>query len=301
MTGEYDRSHDNFVMLLTVRLDPAGVNARIMHGSRAPILDTPRKRWPYRLAITGGVLAAVLIGIFYRATYFDRDPYVQVAATAPGRGIAALYFSGDMGLSFGIGATSADALAGAGISVTGFNTPVAFRTRRTAAETNRIVAAAVRHALAASPADRLVLIGRSFGADVLAASLPALPAELRRRIAAIVLVVPGRDVFFRTDPSNITYLGTPDSDGRRDIRAITWAPLTCIHGADETESACDGATQSNATDVAMPGGHFLKFDTDAIVRNIMLAIDRATGTVGAKPSPFARTGVGASGLTRAAA
>ncbi|MBN8838769.1 MAG: hypothetical protein J0I25_01020 [Sphingomonadales bacterium] len=247
-----------------------------MHGHRESIRDIPRRRWPYRLAIGGLVVAAVLVGIFYRATYFDRDPYVRVAATAPGRGVSALYLSGDMGLNFGIGATTADALAAAGIPVTGFNTPVAFRTRRTAAETNMIIAAAVRRALAAAPADRLVVIGRSFGADVLAASLPALPADLRRRIAAIVLVVPGRDVFFRTDPSNITYLGTPDTNARRAIRAITWAPLTCIHGADETESACDGATQSNATNIAMPGGHFLKFDTDAIVRNIMLAIDRAT-------------------------
>jgi len=258
-----------------------------MHGRRESILDKPRKRWRYRLAIGGFVFAVALIGIFYRATYFDRDPYVHVAAAAPGRGVTALYFSGDMGLNFGIGATTADALAAAGIPVTGFNTPVAFRTRRTAAETDRIIAAAVRHALAVAPGDRLVLIGRSFGADVLAASLPALPAELRRRIALIVLVVPGREVFFRTDPSNITYLGTPDSDGRRDIGAISWAPVTCIHGADETESACDGATQRNATNVAMPGGHFLKFDTDAIVRNIMIAIDRATAAASAKPSPFA--------------
>ncbi|WEK43693.1 MAG: hypothetical protein P0Y64_02360 [Candidatus Sphingomonas colombiensis] len=235
------------------------------------------RRGVRRLVIGVAVLALILIGALWRGSYFDRDPYESMAATGSARGgVAALYLSGDMGLRFGPGQTMADLLAARGIPVIGFNTPVAFRTRRTATETEAIIADAVRTALTASHAERLVLIGRSFGADVLAAGLPALPADLRRHVAAVVLVVPGRQVFFRSDPSNITYLGTPDSDARRGISAITWAPLTCIHGVEENDSACAGTGQPNVTNIAMPGGHFLDFDTDAIAHNVMGAIARVT-------------------------
>ncbi|WP_298672005.1 AcvB/VirJ family lysyl-phosphatidylglycerol hydrolase [uncultured Sphingomonas sp.] len=235
------------------------------------------RRWVRRLLAGLAVLALILIGLLWRGSYFDRDPYEAMAATGPAHGdVAALYLSGDMGLRFGPGDTMADLLAARGIPVIGFNTPVAFRARRTAAETDAIIADAVRTALAASHAERLVLIGRSFGADVLAAALPALPENLRHRVAAVVLIVPGRHVFFRADPSNITYLGTPDSDARRGIGAITWAPLVCIHGAEEADSACAGITQPNVTNIAMPGGHFLDFDTAAITRNVMSALARVT-------------------------
>lgn len=237
----------------------------------------PRHRHARWLAMVLVGLLLILAGALWRGSYFDRDPYELTPSTGPARaGLAALYFSGDMGLRFGPGETMTDRLAARGIPVIGFNTPVAFRTRRSAAETEAIIAAAIRKALTDSRAQRLVLIGRSYGADVLAAVLPALPADLRQRVAAVVLVVPGRQVFFRTDPTNITYLGTPDGDALRGIRAITWAPITCIHGVEETDSACPPTHQRNVTNIAMPGGHFLDFDTDAIVHNVMGAIARVT-------------------------
>ncbi|QKS01631.1 hypothetical protein F9288_19935 [Sphingomonas sp. CL5.1] len=276
MTGKTSSRYD-FVMLPK----PAGwmsiANAAIMHAMYETAAQPHRRRWPRRMAIGLGVLVLILIGALWRGSYFDRDPYDRMTAAGPARhGIAALYLSGDMGLRFGPGDTMADLLAARGIPVIGFNTPVAFRTRRSAAETAAIVADAVRTALADSRAARLVVIGRSFGADMLAAALPALPADLRHRIAAVVLIVPGRHVFFRSDPTNITYLGTPDGNAVRGIGAITWAPVTCIRGVEETDSGCLGPRQPNVTDIAMPGGHFLDFDTAAIVRNVMGAIDRAT-------------------------
>ncbi|MFW2851890.1 AcvB/VirJ family lysyl-phosphatidylglycerol hydrolase [Sphingomonas sp. TX0543] len=248
-----------------------------MHGRRHIHALTRPGRWLRWLAIAIGVIVLMIGGALWRGSYFDLDPYERTPAHGPTRGdVAALYLSGDMGLRFGPGETMTDRLAARGIPVIGFNTPVAFRVRRSTAETEAIIAGAIRTALAEPHTRRLVLIGRSFGADVLAAALPALPADLRRHVAAVVLVVPGRQVFFRSDPSNITYLGTPDSDALHGIRAITWAPLTCIHGVEETDSACAGARQPNVTNIAMPGGHFLDFDTDAIVHNVMEAITRVT-------------------------
>ena len=74
----------------------------------------------------------------------------------------------------------------------------------------------VREGLHDTGRDRLVVIGQSYGADILAAALPALPSDLRAHVAAVILVVPGRDIFFRADPSGLAYRGTPDADGRAD-------------------------------------------------------------------------------------
>lgn len=241
-------------------------------------------RWRWRAGVAATALCVLILALAWRGSYFDRDPYVETAATAPRSGVTALYFSGDMGLRFGLGTSTADALAAAGIPVIGFNAPAVFRTRRTPAGTVAIVADAVRHALSRASGDRLVLIGRSYGADILAAALPALPTPLRARIAGVVLLVPARDIFYRADATNITYLGTPDDDGHRALRAMRWAPLTCIYGTDETDSACPGLVQPNVTLVAMPGGHFLGHDTAAIVRNVISAIGRMT-RITARPMP----------------
>lgn len=222
-----------------------------------------------------GLIAAAMIAVAAAAGFFDRDSRSLIAATGPRAGVAALYFSGDMGLRFGMGRPTANALAAHGIPVLGVSSPALFGVHRTRAETDTAVAQAVRAALRLAGRDRLVLIGQSFGADVLQTGLAHLPASLRGHVSAIVLVVPGRDVFFRADPTDFAYRGHPDSDGRATLRALDWAPLTCIYGAEESDSACSGLTGPTATVIAMPGGHFLHYDETALIGHVLAAIRRA--------------------------
>lgn len=235
----------------------------------------PSRRRPTPLLAVVAVAVAALAAWIAIDGYFDRDPIDFFAATGPRKPVAVLYFSGDSGLRFGMGPYVAKALAERGIAVTGFSSPAYFSVHRTRAEVNAAVAGAIREALARTGGNRLVVIGQSYGADILQTGLAALPADLRPRIAAVVLVVPGETAFFRADPLGIEYRGTPDSLGIRTVNAITWAPLTCIYGAAEIDSLCPDVHLPRATIVRMPGGHFLDNNRDGLAGNVLDAIRRA--------------------------
>lgn len=227
-----------------------------------------------RLAAALLVAGVGLAVLFVSGGFLDRDPHWRFAARGPRRGVTALYFSGDMGLRHGMGQATARALAAHGVPVLGVSSSRLFRARRTRAETDAIIAGAVRDAAAQAGGDRLVLIGQSYGADVLGTGLGTLPTALRARVAAVILVVPGRDVFFRADPTGLAYHGTPDADGRAAIARLTWTPLTCIHGLDERDSACPGLRVPGATVIAMPGGHSLHRDGPALIAHVLAAVAR---------------------------
>ncbi|WP_315760029.1 AcvB/VirJ family lysyl-phosphatidylglycerol hydrolase [Sphingomonas sp. Y38-1Y] len=183
--------------------------------------------------------------------------------------VAAVFVSGDMGLGYGLGKQVAPALAARGIPVLGVSSPVQFGTRRTRAEVDGVIADAIRQALARTGADRVVLMGQSFGADMVAVAAPDLPAELRRRVAAIALVVPGNTAFFRADPTDLTYLGTPDARPAAGMRALRWAPVICVWGVAERDSLCPELAGSAARTIALPGGHFLRNDSRLLVTTLV--------------------------------
>lgn len=231
------------------------------------------RRWKLVTGLAAGVLIAITM-VFATAGFFDRDAIRLFQPTGPRSAVSAIFFSGDMGLRYGMGAATSRALARHGIEVVGVSSSTLFSTRRTGAEVNAIVAGAVRQGLARTGAPRLVLIGQSYGADVLQTGLAALPVDLRGRIAAVVLVVPGETVFFRADPSGLVYRGAPDSLGVTTAPRIDWAPLTCIYGVAETDSLCPKLRMANLRVVPMPGGHFLAHDTDGTIARILSAIGR---------------------------
>ncbi|VVT18970.1 conserved exported hypothetical protein [Sphingomonas sp. EC-HK361] len=234
----------------------------------------PRPR-PRRLRPFGLAAAAVALAIAVTAWaggFFDADAYHLLAADGPKTRLAALYFSGDMGLRFGMGPPTTRALAEHGIPILGVSSSTAFRTRKTRAEIDAIVADSARRALAQTGAARLVLIGQSYGSDILQTGLADFPADLRAKVAAIVLVVPGQSVYFRADPSGLAYRAAPDSIATTTARTITWAPLTCIYGKAEPDSLCPLLRLPNATIVAMPGGHFLGHDDASLVGHVLGAL-----------------------------
>lgn len=234
------------------------------------------KRLWRSLAVGALVLGCVvLLGVAALAGFFSTDPVRFFAPEGKQRPVGVLFFSGDMGLRFGMGSFTTAALVDRGFAITGLNSPTVFAKHRTASEVDAIVAQAVRQALAQTRSNRLILIGQSFGADILQTGLAHLPLPLRPKIAAVILVVPGDQVFFRADPTGLAYRGAADSIGSRTAETIDWAPLTCIYGADETDSLCSDIHLPSATNVRMPGGHFLGNDDKALLSHVLGAIRRA--------------------------
>lgn len=226
------------------------------------------------IVLTGAALLALWYIGYIGGTLFGVMP-AMAHARPPHRQAVALYLSGDMGFHAGLGPEIAERLSRNGVSIVTENSLHFFRTRRTPEQTGAMIADGLRRAIAIDPGAPLLLLGQSFGADVIAPSLPYVPTPLRKRIAFVGLIVPGATREWRASPSEIFSIGEPEEDAVMAARGLSWAPLLCIYGLEERASLCPSLRQRNATVVALPGGHPLKHDADAVSGVLMEAIDRA--------------------------
>ncbi|BBE34163.1 AcvB/VirJ family lysyl-phosphatidylglycerol hydrolase [Sphingosinicella microcystinivorans] len=151
------------------------------------------------LLLAGALCWFGYIGYFGGPVFFE----VPAAATAGKPRCSAIVLSGDMGFRVGMAPRIAQRLAEDGIPVTGVSSLTYFHKERSPEETAELIDAAVRRALARSKTDRLILIGQSFGADMLHVGLARMPAALRAKIIMVGLIVPTRTVFYRASPAEL--------------------------------------------------------------------------------------------------
>jgi type IV secretory pathway VirJ component len=230
----------------------------------------------------GAALALIASGLVYLSYlgYFGGALFVPIAAegqpTAPHRNLAAVILSGDMGFNAGMAPRIASRLANDGIPVIGVNSLVYFRQQRGPQEVTKLVEGAIRKALDFGHAEQVVLIGQSFGADMIPVALAHLPPALREKVRMTGLVVPTDTLFFRASPSELFNWSSPDADALSTARRLNWLPVICISGSEETTSLCPHMTTANVDHVTLPGGHYLGFDADAVHHALVAAINRSS-------------------------
>lgn len=214
------------------------------------------------------LLVAGTVGYMSYLGYFGGRLMTEVAATArpapADRGTVAVLLSGDMGSRVGMSPDIARRLAARGIPVTLVNSLVYFRERRTPAEATALIVAASRRALAQQGARRLILIGQSYGADMLHVGLAAYPAQLRQRVDAVALIVPETTVDYRASPSELLSFTKPDAAAMATARLLDWVPVICIQGVEEVNSLCPILELPRVNSIALPGGHPLHRDGAAL-------------------------------------
>ena len=210
----------------------------------------------------GLVLAAA--GFMGWLGYFGGPVFTDLPAAGKPRPYAAVVLSGDLGLKIGMAPQIAARLAADGVPVVAVNTLTYLRRMRTPADIVTLIATAERRALRLGHTDRVALIGQSFGADMLHVGLVGLPAVLRAKVTKVALIVPEDNVQFRASPSEIFDVWTRTTDALPTARQLTWVPVLCVQGAEETNSLCPLLTQANARRLALPGGHPLHRDADAL-------------------------------------
>ncbi|MFD1786123.1 AcvB/VirJ family lysyl-phosphatidylglycerol hydrolase [Sphingomonas floccifaciens] len=225
------------------------------------------------------VLVAVIVAVIAGSTayvwhlgYLGGPVYTVVEARGADRdGTVAVFFSGDMGFNAGMGPTIAGHIADAGIPVLAVNSLTAFAHRRSVVASNTLVADAVARAEAMPGAKRVMLIGQSFGANIVLAGAAALPPALKRNVAIVELIVPSDSMLFRATPGGAFDI-THDGPALPYAQQLTGPNVLCLHGESETGSLCPEWHQRNVTSVALPGGHFLHEDSALVTATLLRAL-----------------------------
>lgn len=220
------------------------------------------------------ILAAAVILLLW-TTFISAPLFVQLPARLPVRHhVAMVLLSGDAGFGVGMGRQVAERFAAAGMPVTGINSLVYFSKWRSPEATARLVRQAMARALRTSPNAQVILVGQSFGADMLIVGLDRLPADLRKRVALVALIVPTRTVYYRISPVEYFEIGPPDASALPRARRLDWVPVICIRGAAERDSLCPLLDQPNVRRIVLPGGHPLHRDADRLFATLRAAIAR---------------------------
>jgi type IV secretory pathway VirJ component len=187
----------------------------------------------------------------------------------------ALLMTGDGGWA-GLDQELAARLTMNGVPTVGLNSLKYFWTRRTPAETAHDVARVVSHYLAAWNKQRVLLIGYSFGADVLPFVVNRLPPELRARVASVSLLGIDSNASFEVSISDWVGSGDGGPATRPEVASLSHTPVLCIYGEGESDSICPELPASAQLAREQVGkGHHFSGDYATLADRI-LAFARAT-------------------------
>jgi type IV secretory pathway VirJ component len=236
------------------------------------------------IVFTAGALAT-------HAGYFGGDVFYPVptpSARPDNRSrIAAVFISGDIGMRFGMGSTITRDMAAAGTPSVAVNAPAFFNRKRTPAAVSALIVEAATRAMTLGKADRVVLIGHSYGADMIRVGYPGLPPALRAKIAMVGLIVPTDAIHLQISLSEMLDWSEPDLPASAVVHSLNGVPTLCIYGRDEVQSMCTMSPRSDFKVVALPGGHGLDGDSDAVAATLNAAIADITNLSSAeKPPPM---------------
>jgi type IV secretory pathway VirJ component len=181
-------------------------------------------------------------------------PVQEVHASGSGDEFA-LLITGDGGWA-GLDQELAARLAASGVPTVALNSLKYFWSARSPEQTANDVARLMRHYLTAWGKQRVLLVGYSFGADVLPFVVNRLPADLRSHIASVSLL--GLDSNASFEVSVADWVGAQGSGPptRPEIAALPRLPVLCIYGEGETDSICPGLDGAVTRAQIGKGHHF---------------------------------------------
>ncbi|HYL69906.1 MAG TPA: AcvB/VirJ family lysyl-phosphatidylglycerol hydrolase, partial [Candidatus Dormibacteraeota bacterium] len=213
-------------------------------------------------------LTAPLVAAVPRPPEIQDLPVTEVHASGTAADAFALLLTGDGGWA-GLDQELAARLAAAGVPTVGLNSLKYFWSARTPDETARDVARLLRHYLSAWNKQRALLIGYSFGADVLPFVVNRLPAELRERVASLSLLGIDANAEFEVSISDWVGSGGGGAATRPELAQLTRVPVLCIYGEGESDSICPNLTQAGITREQIGKGHHFSGEYSLLADRIL--------------------------------
>ena len=197
-----------------------------------------------------------------------------LAATPDNRKRFAVLLTGDGGWT-GLDQEVAGALAARGIPVVAMSSLKYFWHARTPGDTARDLDRIVRAYGERWQRSEVLLIGYSFGADVLPFIYNRLTLETRGRVQSISLLGLSATASFEFHLSD--WIPGSDGDGLHTVPEIaamgSSARVLCLYGADEKDSACPAVRRPGVKVLELEGGHHFDGDYAALARQILAYAD----------------------------
>jgi type IV secretory pathway VirJ component len=175
-----------------------------------------------------------------------------VAAGNPGAPLV-LLLTGDGGWA-GLDRGLAAAFNQRGVPLVALSTLQYFWHARTAEQTTADLGRVLRHYLSAWKRDRVLLVGYSFGADLLPFIVNRLPPELRARIGTVNMLGLSEHASFEIHVAGwVPGSATGSAPVRPELERMQGIDALCLYGAGESDDPCARFAGGGLT--AMPVGH----------------------------------------------
>jgi type IV secretory pathway VirJ component len=196
----------------------------------------------------------------------------------------ALLLTGDGGWA-GLDQELAARLAASGVPTVGLNSLKYFWTERTPEQTAEDVARILRHYLAAWNKKQVLLVGYSFGADVLPFVVNRLPADLRAKVATISLL--GLDSNASFEVTVADWLGSEEAGPptRPELAHLGAIPVLCIYGEGEKDTLCPSLPPTEASSVQVGSGHHFSGDYSRLADSILGFVHNSHRGLDKNPGP----------------
>ena len=200
-------------------------------------------------------------------------PLTLLPAT-PTRDTMAIVFSGDGGWR-DIDQKVGGVLQDMGIPVVGFDSLRYFWSEKTAAGTAADLDKLIRLQTQAWGVSKVLLIGYSFGADLLPATYNALPDDTRAQVPMVSLLSLTSATSWQI--SVLGWLGQSTGTGGNpadEIARMDPAIVQCVYGSEDEDSPCPGLAAKGVEVIRTDGGHHFDGDYEALARKIAAGLDR---------------------------
>jgi len=210
------------------------------------------------------------------------DLPLSVSPAAPGPLLAVL-LSGDGGWAAG-DKSLAKAFASESVAVAGLNSPRYLEREPTPEEAAGDLARIMRHFLSSWSRQRVIVVGYSRGADLGPFMVTRLPDDLRKRVAMLVLLGPGKQASFKFNLIDVTR-SHHDNGGlavEPEVARLGAIPVLCIYGVKDHGAICQDLSQAGlARSLVRNRGHVVHGDEGpGLVQEILAQLAAPTRSGG---------------------
>jgi type IV secretory pathway VirJ component len=197
------------------------------------------------------------------------DLPLYVLDAKPAMNTMAVIYSGDGGwrdLDSEVGGY----LQSQGVPTIGLDSLRYFWSERTPQQTADDLAKIIEHYRRQWGVQNVMLIGYSFGADVLPATYNLLPPADRARVKQITLLGFSKTVDYEISVTGWLGIagGGKEGDPMKDIAKIDPKIIQCVYGTDEDDDPCPTLKDKGVEVVAIEGGHHFDENYQALGKRI---------------------------------